>query len=79
MVWDGISVRSARTGGGKKELLKRSAFPSGVISKEPSDLVSDGVMAIDSCVCRFTAHLAIFHRPLGVDVLCPGDSVEAVC
>ena len=64
-----ISLRSAYTSGGKKEAHNRFTFRSGIVSREPSGLISDGVMDAIDFECRLTAYFAIFHRPSPFDTV----------
>lgn len=62
-----MSERSALTGGGKNIFISRSAFASGVVAREPSGVVRDGVILAVGVSCRCAAYLVIFHNPLGED------------
>jgi hypothetical protein len=62
-----MSRRSATTGGGKKVAFRSCAFPSGVVSREPSGLERGGVIVVVGVSCLCTAHLVIFHSPFGDD------------
>lgn len=55
------------TGGGKNVALRSCAFPSSVVSREPSSLERGGVIADVEVSCLCIAHLVIFHSPFGDD------------